>query len=174
MTDYRAGPVLGSHAAALPSVTFSAVLKAMPRLPAAFPPVLDSPLAWSGYQFAEHPDEYVLALGKRGVDEAEHALEQFKGESPSPDHARPALTSRIALGLDGDCISRQNFPLPSLGPRLDQLRTEIHHGRGFGLIRGLDPHKYSVEDFTMLHLGIQSYIANRQGRQDSKGNMLGV
>lgn len=25
-----------------------------------------------------------------------------------------------------------------------------------------------------MHLGIQSYIANRHGRQDKKGNMLGM
>ncbi|ODA79568.1 hypothetical protein RJ55_05162 [Drechmeria coniospora] len=77
-----------------------------------------------------------------------------------------------ALGLDGDLISPQNFPLPSLGPRLKQLRVELHEGKGFGLIRGLDAQKYSVEDLTMLHLGVQSYIANRHGRQDKKGNML--
>ncbi|KAM4059048.1 taurine catabolism dioxygenase tauD, tfdA family protein [Hirsutella rhossiliensis] len=154
MADYGAGPVVGSHAAALPSITFPAALKETSRLPAAFPPVLNSPLAWSGYQFAEH-SEYVLTLDKLAVEEVEQALEQFK-----------------ALGLDGDLISREIFPLPNLGPRLDRLRVEIHQGRGFGLIRGLDPQKYSVEDLTMLHLGIQSYIANRQGRQDSKGNML--
>lgn len=78
------------------------------------------------------------------------------------------------LGLDGDHISRDNFPLPNLGRKLDGVRQEVHKGRGFGVIRGLDPKKYSVEDLTMLYLGLQSFVANRQGRQDRKGNMLGT
>lgn len=79
-----------------------------------------------------------------------------------------------ALGLDGDLVTRDNFPLPTLGKKLDEVRSQVHQGRGFGVIRGLNPQKYSVEDFTMLHLGLQTYIANRQGRQDKKGNMLGA
>lgn len=78
-----------------------------------------------------------------------------------------------ALNLDGDLVTKDNFPLPTLAPKLDQIRHDIHHGKGFGVIRGLDPLKYSVEDLTMVHLGIQVYIANRQGRQDGNGNMLG-
>lgn len=42
------------------------------------------------------------------------------------------------------------------------------------MVRGFDPRKYSVEDLAMLHLGVQTYVANQQGRQDRKGNMLGA
>jgi hypothetical protein len=59
-----------------------------------------------------------------------------------------------------------------LGPLLDRVRQDVHQGKGFGVIRGLDPQKYSVEDLTVLYLGIQSYIASCHGRQDRKGNML--
>ncbi|PHH74291.1 hypothetical protein CDD83_4593 [Cordyceps sp. RAO-2017] len=154
MACFGDGPVLGSHVAALPTIAFPAAFNDSPQLPADFPSCLDSPLAWSGYQFAKQSD-YILTLDQADLREVEQALDQFK-----------------SLGLDGDLISRENFPLPSLGPRLEQLRWDVHHGRGFSLIRGLDPQRYSVEDLTMLYLGIQSYIANRQGRQDSKGNML--
>lgn len=61
-----------------------------------------------------------------------------------------------------------------MGQKLDGIRQEVHKGKGFGVIRGLDPEKYSVEDLTMLYLGLQSFVANRQGRQDSKGNMMGT
>ena len=60
-----------------------------------------------------------------------------------------------------------------LGKKLDDIRLEIYQGKGFGLIRGLDPGNHSSVDLTMIYLGIQSYIANRCGRQDEKGNMLG-
>jgi hypothetical protein len=78
------------------------------------------------------------------------------------------------LGLDGDQIGRHNFPLPKLQPRLDTLTRELHDGRGFFLLRGLDPSDYSVEDNLLLFLGISSYIGPRLGRQDSKGNMISV
>lgn len=55
-------------------------LREAPRLPAAFPPVLDSPLAWSGSQFSSHSD-YIVALDELDVREIEHALEKFKGTS---------------------------------------------------------------------------------------------
>lgn len=53
------------------------------------------------------------------------------------------------------------------------MRLNVYEGKGFGLVRGLNPLSYFTEDLTMMYLGIQSYIANRRGRQDEKGNMLG-
>jgi hypothetical protein len=76
--------------------------------------------------------------------------------------------------LDGDLVTPDTFPLPTVGPDvLDLMRSELHKGRGFALLRGLDSNKYSVEDLTTIYLGVQAYIANLRGRQDKKGNMLG-
>lgn len=80
----------------------------------------------------------------------------------------------VALGLDGDLVCPANFPLPTLHRKLAILRLDIHRGKGFALIRGLNPSEYSSADLTTLYLGIQSYIANVPGRQDEKGNMLGL
>ncbi|KAH7163070.1 hypothetical protein B0J13DRAFT_615672 [Dactylonectria estremocensis] len=124
-------------------------------LPDGFPQVLDLPMAWTGAQFVDHESDYIHQLSESDLQEAENALNHFK-----------------ALGLDGDLVSRDNFPLPTLGPRLDQIRRDVHRGKGFGVIRGLDQQEHSVEDLTVLYLGIQSYIANRHGRQDKKGNMM--
>lgn len=85
----------------------------------------------------------------------------------------PLANIVTALGLDGDLVNRDNFPLPTVSTKLDKIRMDLHHGRGFGLVRGLNPKKYSVEDLTVLQLGIQCYIASNFGRQDKKGNMLG-
>ncbi|RTE67965.1 hypothetical protein BHE90_017658 [Fusarium euwallaceae] len=103
-------------------------------------------------QFTQ-PSAYVYTLSNSDLQETENALWYFKG-------------------LDGDFISRDNFPLPNLGLQLNKICRDVHHGKGFGLIRGLNPQKYSTEDLALLYLGIQSYIANRHGRQDRKGNML--
>lgn len=76
--------------------------------------------------------------------------------------------------MDGSDASPDNFPLPTLGPKLKGLANDVYNGRGFCVIRGLDLTKYSVEDSTMIWLGIQGYIARQQARQDKKGNMLGM
>ncbi|KAG9257812.1 uncharacterized protein F5Z01DRAFT_302356 [Emericellopsis atlantica] len=132
----------------------SGLLAAGPGLPAGFPRAVDSPLAWEGAQFANE-EEYVLRMNEADVEEANNALRCFK-----------------ELGRQGYEVSRDNFPLPNLGKRLEALRLEVHQGRGFGVVRGLNPKEYSVEDLSMLQLGLQCYIANRHGRQDRKGNMM--
>lgn len=53
------------------------------------------------------------------------------------------------------------------------MRNDIYQGKGFAVLRGLDAKKYSKEDMTTIYLGVQAHIANRFGRQDKKGNMLG-
>jgi hypothetical protein len=54
------------------------------------------------------------------------------------------------------------------------LCNEVHNGKGFFVLRGLDPEKYSVEDGMVIFLGIQTYIAEQKARQDDKGNMIGT
>ncbi|EGU72953.1 hypothetical protein FOXB_16541 [Fusarium oxysporum f. sp. conglutinans Fo5176] len=119
-----------------------------------FPQLIDLPGAWHGNQFSDE-SEYVYNLSSHEVEEIENALCHFK-----------------ALGLDGGLICRQNFPLPTVGKSLDLIRLDVHEGKGFGLVRGINPLDYSAEDLTMMYLGVQSYIANLRGRQDEKGNML--
>ncbi|KAK0667425.1 hypothetical protein QBC41DRAFT_138556 [Cercophora samala] len=98
---------------------------------------------------------YVVEVGHQGVREVEEGLRKFK-----------------ELELDGHEIGRQNFYLPSLGARLQRASHEVHQGRGFVIIRGIDSQQYSVEDNAMIYLGIAAYIGDQRGFQDKKGNML--
>lgn len=77
------------------------------------------------------------------------------------------------LELDGSDLSPGNFPLPTLAAELGRLSRDVYEGRGFCVIRGIDPKMYAVEDLTLVYLGIQSHIADQRGRQDKRGNMLG-
>ncbi|KAL5597824.1 hypothetical protein FOBRF1_011617 [Fusarium oxysporum] len=158
MASSIAGPIIGPSPAVelAPAAAgcVSRVADVPAGVPEGWPKFLDGSMAWAGAQFTDE-SEYIHTLSESDLQEAEKALLVFK-----------------ALGLEGDCVSRDNFPLPTLGPRLDRICRDVHQGKGFGVIRGLDPQKYSVEDLTVLYLGIQSYIANRHGRQDRKGNML--
>jgi hypothetical protein len=76
------------------------------------------------------------------------------------------------LGLDGDCVARANFPLPNLGPRLRACADELHNGRGFFVLRGLDPDRYTPEDNVLMFLGLSGHVADLRGCQDKAGNML--
>ena len=76
--------------------------------------------------------------------------------------------------MDGQEVNRQNFPLPTVQERLRAYTQELYRGKGFFSIRGLDPNEYSPEDNVLLFLGISSYVAERRGKQDSRGNIFGT
>ncbi|KAL6856324.1 hypothetical protein J3F83DRAFT_448804 [Trichoderma novae-zelandiae] len=118
------------------------------------PAAIKGPLAWSGADF-EDEEKYTLQLRGEDTEEIDAALQNFK-----------------ALGLDGDQVDRDNFRLPKLAPKLAQYAKAVHEQRGFFVLRGLEGSRYSVEDSTTIFLGIASYIADKRGLQDRKGNVL--
>ncbi|KAG4253318.1 hypothetical protein FPRO03_07278 [Fusarium proliferatum] len=115
---------------------------------------LTGPLVWSGADF-QGDQAYTLRLSGEEAKEVDSALTSFK-----------------TLGLDGDEVSPDNFPLPNLSRRLRTSAETLHLGRGFAVIRGIDGEKYSVEDSVTIFLGVAGYIADKRGLQDRKGNML--
>lgn len=78
----------------------------------------------------------------------------------------------IAQQLPISCITRKTFVLPNLGPRLIALGASLYHGRGFFVLRGFEPHRYSSEDNVLIYVGLSSYVAEKRGRQDEHNNML--
>lgn len=74
--------------------------------------------------------------------------------------------------LDASQVTKALFPLPNLGKRLTAIRDDLYAGRGFGIVRGLNPDDYELADVTILYLGISSYIAQVRGKQDQRGSML--
>ncbi|EAQ93631.1 hypothetical protein CHGG_01866 [Chaetomium globosum CBS 148.51] len=158
MSIASAGPVLAAATAPVvgtPNLALHAKTNAdVPTLPAGFPAHLPDKLAWTGSDFNKTSD-HILNLSGTHLAEIRAALGSYK-----------------SLGQDGDLVEPTNFPLPTLGPKLKELSGDIHNGRGFCVIRGLNPASYTVEDLTLVYLGVQSYIAEQRGRQDKCGNML--
>ncbi|KAI1390161.1 Clavaminate synthase-like protein [Hypoxylon trugodes] len=111
--------------------------------------------AWAGKQDMDHELHFIHTLSGEELTEVCSAKDHFK-----------------SLELDGDLVTRENFPLPSLGPKLDELSQDIYNGKGLCVVRGIEPDKYPVEDLTIIWLGIQAYIADQRGCQDHLGNML--
>ncbi|KAI0199466.1 Clavaminate synthase-like protein [Astrocystis sublimbata] len=122
--------------------------------PLGFPASIEAPTVWSAGGKVSFGSQ-TLELSQAEKSEVEEALEHF-----------------MSLGLDGSDVSRENFPLPSLGPRLEKHAVDIHQGSGLCIVRGLDAEDYSAEDNTILFLGIASYIGSQRGVQTSKGAML--
>lgn len=60
-----------------------------------------------------------------------------------------------------------------LSAKLESIRDDVYEGRGFAVLRGLDPAHFPIEDLTMIYMGISSYVGDMIGRQDKPGNCLG-
>lgn len=74
--------------------------------------------------------------------------------------------------LDGAEVSRENFPLPKLSHMLDAICRDVYEGKGFDVVRGLDPEAWSTEDLTVVYFGLSSYIGEVRGKQDQRGSMI--
>ncbi|EPS36541.1 hypothetical protein H072_9847 [Dactylellina haptotyla CBS 200.50] len=118
------------------------------------PQNFQSSLSWDQNTFSSQ-DQYTHVLTDEEKEEINSALTFFK-----------------SLELDGDQVSQDAFPLPTLEKKLFALAKDIHKGKGFGVVRGLDPKDYSDEDNVLILLGISSYIAETRAKQDEDGSML--
>ncbi|KAG6303764.1 hypothetical protein E4U45_002062 [Claviceps purpurea] len=115
------GIVCGTRVAASQEQTSRAALIEVFRLSKDFPSSLESDLAWDVTRFKSDSD-YIVHLTEEHLREIDVALGEFK-----------------ELGLDGDLVRRNNFQLPTLEGDLNHLQNEIHNGKGFDLIHGMEP-----------------------------------
>jgi hypothetical protein len=83
-----------------------------------------------------------------------------------------ALARVHARGLTLTEIGRDEFALPTLGPRLQAVRQELLHGRGFVLLRGLPMERYALEDAAAIYWGIGAWFG-RPRSQNARGHLLG-
>jgi hypothetical protein len=121
---------------------------------------IEGPSAWYGPDMAKSPDlanseEWLYRLTGDEIAELDQALE----------HTR-------ARGLDIIGITREDFPLPRLGPVLDDIHRELLHGRGFVLLRGVPVGRYSIAEAAAVYWGIGAYFG-RALSQNAKGHVLG-
>lgn len=111
-------------------------------------------MVWRPGMYADST-AYTYHLQPGEIKELETALHMFKSHE-----------------LDGHEVNRANFNLPTLSNELQKLTHDLHFGRGFFLLSGLDLKKYSVEDSVILFLGISSHVGEQRAKQDDDGNML--
>src|SRR5215218_7071655 len=69
-----------------------------------------------------------------------------------------ALRGVRARGLATTDITRADFPLPGLAPRLRALVGEARTGRGLFLLTGLPPERFDEEDRETVFWGIGTHL----------------
>ncbi|KAI9672462.1 MAG: hypothetical protein M1817_003228 [Caeruleum heppii] len=124
-------------------------------LPKGWPAAVTGPLVWTAADFQQNPEPYVHQLKDEEQTEIKSALQYFRG-----------------LRLSVAKVSRETFPLEKLSILLDELSTELHSGRGFFVLRGLNPLKFTPKDNVIVYLGLSSYVGERRGRQNVEGKMI--
>jgi hypothetical protein len=118
------------------------------------PDAIEAPAAWRAADFAA--DEWVTWLTEAEVAEVEQAARRL-----------------AAAGGDLSAVRAGDLPLPVLGPRLAVLlHDEVLEGRGFSVLRGLDPSRLSRRENAAAFLGIGAHLGAFRP-QNAKGHILG-
>jgi len=112
--------------------------------------------AWLGSELVQR-DEWIVPLSGSALAELEAA-------------ARP-----LVAGGDADALARltpASFPLPRVGPMLEDVRTELLEGRGLALLRGLPVDRYDALTTAAIFMGIGAHLGPARS-QNAKGHVLG-
>jgi hypothetical protein len=120
-------------------------------------------------------DEWVLQFTEDDKEEIRKALQHFKSEPIGLLKRESVLAANhgIGFGLEVEEVNQGSFPLPTLSQRLEKLANDLHDPRqAFFVLSGLDIDQYTVEEATIIYLGVASYVADQRGAQDGAGNML--
>jgi hypothetical protein len=118
------------------------------------PHVLEPACEWRADDVTD-PSAWTEVLTPRELDEIDAALA----------HARAKSDDFLQIGA-------RDFPLPTLTARLGALERELMDGRGFVLLRGLTPERYSRDDLCLAYWGIGAHLG-RPWPQNHLGHLLG-
>ncbi len=127
----------------------------MPSILEEVPERIDIPAAWLGSELARTPDVWHSRLTAADIGELQDAAKSF-------------LNSGENVGE----LTKDKFVLPTLEPRLSELKQTLTKGRGFGLISGLPVEQFSREISAAIFLGVGAHLGSARS-QNAKGHVLG-
>ena len=122
------------------------------------PPELQGPSAWYGPDLDARRD-WIEHLSEEDIAEVETAM-------------RRVIDRMADRTFDIVDIRRDDFPLPTLGPRLERMLEDILNGRGFVLIRGFPVDRWSKLERGVAFFGLGTYFGNARS-QNAEGHVLG-
>ena len=106
------------------------------------PGIIDCAAAWYGRDL-QKDDSWIEHLCAVEIDELLGAVEQVN-----------------ARGISMLEMKQEDFPLPTLTPRLRGLARELDHGRGFWLLRGLPIDNLSERDAAFAYWGMGLHLGS--------------
>lgn len=118
------------------------------------PPLLQGPSVWYGPE-VQNSTEWLHELTSDDVAEIERAM-------------RPLADAESDIAQ----ITKADFPLPTLGPKLAGICSEVLEGRGFALLRGLPVDDWSIREAATAYFGLGCYFGNALS-QNAMGHVLG-
>ena len=118
------------------------------------PPEIQGASAWYGPEMLTRRD-WIEHLSVTEIAEVERAT-------------KPLADANV----DITAIRREDFPLPTLGPRLQQILDDTLNGRGFALIRSLPVERWTKHESAIAFFGIGAHIGAARP-QNAKGHALG-
>jgi len=91
-----------------------------------------------------------------------------------PNQHRPQGVLRAGLDIEKapHTISKETFPLPTLGPVLEAIREDVATGRGFALVRGFPVERYSRKETMIGYWGLGLYWG-KAGSNNKNGHLIG-
>ena len=104
-------------------------------------------------------DDWIERLSETEVEELRRAVRQVENKE-----------SRTAAS--DISIAANDFPLPTLGPRLQGLLDEVLNGRGFVLIKGLPVNRWTRRQAALAFLVIGCHLGALR-MQNAEGHLLG-
>ena len=87
------------------------------------------------------------------------------------DEIDGALRDIKRRGLRLFDFGREDFPVPTLAAMMPSIQDELENGRGFVLLRGIPPRKYSVADSELIFWGIGAHLGEAVS-QNARGELL--
>ena len=88
------------------------------------------------------------------------------------DEILEAVSSSRAAGVALEAVSRESFPLPTLGARLEGIRRQVVDGPGFALVRGMPIDALDREGVCRAWLGVGSWLGVPRP-QNRAGHLVG-
>ncbi|MBT5664684.1 MAG: TauD/TfdA family dioxygenase [Rhodospirillaceae bacterium] len=113
------------------------------------------PQVWRGPDMAGRIDEWRQEMSATHIAELDAAVEGV-----------------LSRGLEIVDIHKDDFPLPSLGKVLDELRGDVLAGRGFAVLGGVPVDRYDMNRSAIAYFGIGSHFGESVS-QNAKGHALG-
>lgn len=85
---------------------------------------------------------------------------------------KAAVTHAETTGKPLGKLGKQDFPLPTLGKRIDQWRLELRRSRGFVLLRGVPVQDWTEAQSEIFYWCLGHYLGI-PGAQNPEGDLLG-